>query len=419
MTTPNRRRETRLSIVVSRVRLLACTAVALLGLLAAQGAGAAETVPLAVKMPGSQPREAGPDRVGQQVRQLPRQLPSAGEPWFNWAASMMAHAARDPLFWATVAIAEQDFDGSGDLCIRCHTAEGWLDGRSTPTDGSGLAAGRRRRRAVRRLPSPRQSGRLRAPRGAELALPGARRGDPSHRLLRGGHVRDRRREEQARALLRRRSHPPVPAIGVPPLERDLRNLPRRLEPRGRRPRPQPRRPDSRWRRAPTAATPRARSTRRPPSTTSPTSTAWWSGPSASTRRACFPQTLVSDYSSLPHGAPDRGDPEGLRSGAAGGDGRQLRGRHAAALHLPELPHASGGGAGLQQEPARAQRPPPPRPDGRELLGSGCHAASRRQRPAAAGRWPQRRSDQRPRPGEGARAAEPAGGRRRSRSRTTC
>jgi hypothetical protein len=40
-----------------------------------------------------------------------------------------------------LAIAEQDFDGAGDLCIRCHSTAGWLAGRSTPTDGSGLAAG--------------------------------------------------------------------------------------------------------------------------------------------------------------------------------------------------------------------------------------------------------------------------------------
>ena len=53
----------------------------------------------------------------------------------------MANAGRDPIFWATLAVAEQDFDGAGDLCIRCHSTAGWLGGRSTPTDGSGLAAG--------------------------------------------------------------------------------------------------------------------------------------------------------------------------------------------------------------------------------------------------------------------------------------
>jgi hypothetical protein len=54
---------------------------------------------------------------------------------------MMSHATRDPIFWATMAVAEQDFDGSGDLCLRCHTTAGWLAGRSTPTDGSALQAG--------------------------------------------------------------------------------------------------------------------------------------------------------------------------------------------------------------------------------------------------------------------------------------
>ena len=57
----------------------------------------------------------------------------------DWRGSMMSHAGRDPIFWATLAVAEQDFDGSGDLCIRCHTMSGWLAGHSTPTDGSALS----------------------------------------------------------------------------------------------------------------------------------------------------------------------------------------------------------------------------------------------------------------------------------------
>lgn len=61
------------------------------------------------------------------------------EPWTNWSASMMGQSARDPLFHACLAIANQDAAFSGDLCIRCHVPSGWLDGRSTPTDGSALA----------------------------------------------------------------------------------------------------------------------------------------------------------------------------------------------------------------------------------------------------------------------------------------
>ncbi len=56
----------------------------------------------------------------------------------RWAGSMMANAARDPLFHACLAVANQDVAFSGDLCIRCHSPGGWLGGRSTPTDGSAL-----------------------------------------------------------------------------------------------------------------------------------------------------------------------------------------------------------------------------------------------------------------------------------------
>jgi hypothetical protein len=114
-------------------------------LLAAGWAGAADTVPTDVQMPGTQPGE------GVNVESVSKcdnchgnfASPSSPleEPWFNWAGGMMAHASRDPIFWATMAIGEQDFDGSGDLCLRCHVPEGWLAGRSTPTDGSAMAAG--------------------------------------------------------------------------------------------------------------------------------------------------------------------------------------------------------------------------------------------------------------------------------------
>jgi len=55
-----------------------------------------------------------------------------------WQGSMMAQAARDPIFHAALAIANQDAAFVGDVCIRCHTPGGWISGRSTPTDGSAL-----------------------------------------------------------------------------------------------------------------------------------------------------------------------------------------------------------------------------------------------------------------------------------------
>ncbi len=58
----------------------------------------------------------------------------------RWEASMKANAARDPIWLAALAIANQDAPFSGDLCIRCHSPGGWLGGRSVPTDGSALRA---------------------------------------------------------------------------------------------------------------------------------------------------------------------------------------------------------------------------------------------------------------------------------------
>ena len=61
----------------------------------------------------------------------------------QWSGSMMGQAARDPLFYACLAVANQDAAFAGDLCIRCHTPAGWISGRSTPTDGSALTTGDR------------------------------------------------------------------------------------------------------------------------------------------------------------------------------------------------------------------------------------------------------------------------------------
>jgi uncharacterized repeat protein (TIGR01451 family) len=59
----------------------------------------------------------------------------------RWRGSMMGQAGRDPLMWAALAIANNDAPGAGDYCLRCHTAKGWLEGRSHPADGSSLQPG--------------------------------------------------------------------------------------------------------------------------------------------------------------------------------------------------------------------------------------------------------------------------------------
>jgi hypothetical protein len=102
---------------------------------------AALTVPTEIQQPGTQPQEVSNLESPDKCDNCHGGYDLSVEPAHNWRGSMMANAGRDPIFWATLAVAEQDFDGAGDLCIRCHSTAGWLGGRSTPTDGSGLAAG--------------------------------------------------------------------------------------------------------------------------------------------------------------------------------------------------------------------------------------------------------------------------------------
>ncbi len=91
-----------------------------------------------VFLPGSQPGQSGNLEHPSKCDNCHGGYDQAVEPAFNWRGSMMAQAARDPLFYACLAIANQDAPESGDLCIRCHSPAGWLEGRSTPTDGSAL-----------------------------------------------------------------------------------------------------------------------------------------------------------------------------------------------------------------------------------------------------------------------------------------
>ncbi len=94
-----------------------------------------------VQLPGTQP-------LGVSTLPLPSQCDNChsgfdpiSEPDRPWRGSMMAHAGRDPVFWATMAIAEQDFPGSGNFCLRCHTPRGWLEGRvDAASNGSQLTA---------------------------------------------------------------------------------------------------------------------------------------------------------------------------------------------------------------------------------------------------------------------------------------
>jgi hypothetical protein len=94
-----------------------------------------------VDMPGTQPHEGAiledPDIY---CASCHGNYDSANEPWYTWRGSMMSQAARDPFFFACMAVAEQDAPSVGDICIRCHSPGGWQEGRSVDTGGGLLTA---------------------------------------------------------------------------------------------------------------------------------------------------------------------------------------------------------------------------------------------------------------------------------------
>ncbi len=95
-----------------------------------------------VRMPGTQPENnvnlEGPNRC----LNCHAGYDSNVEPGFNWKGSMMAQASRDPIFWACLTVSAQDSawaigsKDATDLCLRCHFPEGWLAGRSDPTNAT-------------------------------------------------------------------------------------------------------------------------------------------------------------------------------------------------------------------------------------------------------------------------------------------
>lgn len=94
-------------------------------------------------LPGTQPFSVAPLNSPDNCLSCHSGYNPSVEPGFNWQGSMMAHASRDLMFEACMAIANQDAPDSGDLCLRCHNSAGWLDGRSVPTSGAAMLAGDR------------------------------------------------------------------------------------------------------------------------------------------------------------------------------------------------------------------------------------------------------------------------------------
>lgn len=105
--------------------------------------GIAPTTLRDFQMPGTQPLQVGDLASHDVCYTCHGGYDAAVEPGRNFRGIMMAQAARDPLFYACLAVAEQDAPSAGDLCIRCHSPQAWLSGKSQPTSGARIDAATR------------------------------------------------------------------------------------------------------------------------------------------------------------------------------------------------------------------------------------------------------------------------------------
>jgi len=100
-----------------------------LGTLAAAGPDAAHAAPT---LPGELTYPLDPAGSCEGCHAFGNPAPHADLPPyapFGWQGSLMANAARDPVFWAGVAVASQDDPAHTDSCIRCHSPRAFLEGR--------------------------------------------------------------------------------------------------------------------------------------------------------------------------------------------------------------------------------------------------------------------------------------------------
>jgi hypothetical protein len=93
--------------------------------------GEPQTTPVDFYTPGTQPGEIiEPMETAQICSFCHGNYDLTKEPARPWAASMMGQSARDPVFHAALAIANQDAPNSGVACLRCHAPMAHADGRT-------------------------------------------------------------------------------------------------------------------------------------------------------------------------------------------------------------------------------------------------------------------------------------------------
>jgi len=71
---------------------------------------------------------------------LPAPSVRDADPVWAWQGSLMAHAARDPLFFAQMTNANQDVANAGYFCMRCHAPLSFVSGHAAEPSGRTLDA---------------------------------------------------------------------------------------------------------------------------------------------------------------------------------------------------------------------------------------------------------------------------------------
>ncbi len=100
--------------------------------------------PLA-RMPGSQPAQGAILQGTDACLNCHAGYDPKAEAGFAWKGSMMALAAKDPLFWPAFTVAIQDSiyalgrPNAADGCERCHFPKGWMEGHSDPPNAAQMA----------------------------------------------------------------------------------------------------------------------------------------------------------------------------------------------------------------------------------------------------------------------------------------
>ncbi len=94
-----------------------------------------------IALPGTQPTQVGPADNALTCRGCHYYVDSTRSIMIHkdWAGSMMAQSARDPIFYAALTVLAKYRPGDGEWCIRCHSPTGWLAGRSEVFTGQVLS----------------------------------------------------------------------------------------------------------------------------------------------------------------------------------------------------------------------------------------------------------------------------------------